>query len=434
MRPNPPYSRFKYIAKQYGDKHPDVVLDTFWVLADTVGIEHPRNELEFAKVWYPLVHPVTWRRRFRKQLAIAGFASVYDNLRDTWTRTDPDELLSQALAEVESHPAMARGKESDPLWPWVARELLKCKKASLRTQEPLHYLECLDELSGKGSALSLWQRQEKIDLGKWSLGDALAALRAFEVAHKITQRPPVFTWPDGWTVQKLLAEDLEIEGEVMQNCVGQYVDAVGGDYSVIYSLRDPNGNPHVDMEYRPAIGRFIQVYGKQNAEPIPEYQKRVDEFADKKGIKPAELTEAELTELTNSGHVYGTGAWESYTMDWIDSLVSIEQMTFDITGEDVKQSGVFLDADLEDLEEAGLLDEAIEAITDGANVAWDARWDEALANVESEINHVNEEFGGDPDMDADDMARMVMSSAYVVGENDIGWITERMEPMEQPEP
>lgn len=123
----------------------------------------------------------------------------------------------------------------------------------------------------------------------------------------------VHRWPDGWTVQRLLDDKhLKEEGDAMGHCVGGYGNRVRHGDSLIYSVRDHNNEPHVTMEVephydkghyctvdgcdedirrgqecpvhgkttdvRPDHGRVIQIQGKANESPQPEYQQRVKEW------------------------------------------------------------------------------------------------------------------------------------------------------------
>lgn len=60
----------------------------------------------------------------------------------------------------------------------------------------------------------------------------------------------VKAFPDGWRIVNVAAEDLENEGNLMGHCVGGYEDEVENGTSIIYSLRDPQGTPHVTFEMR----------------------------------------------------------------------------------------------------------------------------------------------------------------------------------------
>jgi hypothetical protein len=108
--------------------------------------------------------------------------------------------------------------------------------------------------------------------------------------------------PDGTYIKALRPEECEWEGQAMGNCIaraGYSNDIAQGD-RLLYSLRDKNGNPHVDMEIQPkwwknkqtgerftsrsvpfnpeiheAIpqeGNVIQIHGKGNAPPHEKYQ------------------------------------------------------------------------------------------------------------------------------------------------------------------
>jgi hypothetical protein len=73
----------------------------------------------------------------------------------------------------------------------------------------------------------------------------------------------------------------------MGHCVGGYCDVVRSGGTSIYSLRDPKGHPHVTIEvdgdppitqgygettWQPRTVTVVQVQGKQDTEPIPEYR------------------------------------------------------------------------------------------------------------------------------------------------------------------
>lgn len=134
----------------------------------------------------------------------------------------------------------------------------------------------------------------------------------------------VHEWPDGWSIRKLAPEHLDYEGENMGHCVGGYGydEQVRDGHTMIYSLRGPDHRPHATMEFTPshyelnnegkAIGRdpkdwrpalpphgeldgphyqyrdqtkpvpnnaeIVQIQGKGNKVPIPEYQARIKDW------------------------------------------------------------------------------------------------------------------------------------------------------------
>lgn len=111
---------------------------------------------------------------------------------------------------------------------------------------------------------------------------------------------------------KALEDALKYEGEVLQHCVGGYCPDVIEGRSKIYSLRDKKGQPHVTIEVRPpnkeytdtdeVVQRFwethgrdpvnkqelmdfeglapeiVQIKGKANRAPNPEYLPAVQDF------------------------------------------------------------------------------------------------------------------------------------------------------------
>lgn len=94
--------------------------------------------------------------------------------------------------------------------------------------------------------------------------------------------------------RQALAEQLEYEGDTMGHCVGGYCDDVLSGNSRIFSLRDAKGEPHVTIEVAPegravnawvpegeepsALPSIVQIKGKQNRAPNPEYLPFVQDF------------------------------------------------------------------------------------------------------------------------------------------------------------
>lgn len=127
------------------------------------------------------------------------------------------------------------------------------------------------------------------------------------------------TYPDGWTLQRLNSEKaLKDEGDSMGHCVGGYWGPVQRGNTIIHSLRDPHNNPHATMEtapqwaecpdcdwlgskpgsnaeparcpncngadWRPSMknGEVVQIQGKANQRPLPEYQQRFKDYFENK--------------------------------------------------------------------------------------------------------------------------------------------------------
>lgn len=100
--------------------------------------------------------------------------------------------------------------------------------------------------------LAVWQRQTGYDLGPVTLNFALSAmLEHFEDSRWLRateQSPVVISLPEGWTWQKVLAENLYAVGKTMGNCLGGYSTRVENEASTVYTLNDPSGQPHVAAE------------------------------------------------------------------------------------------------------------------------------------------------------------------------------------------
>lgn len=91
------------------------------------------------------------------------------------------------------------------------------------------------------------------------------------------------TWQNpawqGWTIRKVKTQnDLQVEGNLMNHCVGSYCDRVEAGNTDIYSLRDPSNQPHVTMETSGGSFKFEQIQGKSNSDPKPEYKAMVKEW------------------------------------------------------------------------------------------------------------------------------------------------------------
>lgn len=83
---------------------------------------------------------------------------------------------------------------------------------------------------------------------------------------------------NGWSIQQVSGEnDLAVEGNLMDHCVGSYCRDVEYGRTRIYSLRDEYNQPHVTIE----IDRdwdVRQIQGKSNSEPKDKYKQMIAEW------------------------------------------------------------------------------------------------------------------------------------------------------------
>ena len=238
LRENPPASRMRWIIKQYAQK-PLVVLGTLEAAFHLTGVDErvPYN------VW-PRMHA----------------ADAYTHLM---------EYAEEALNKL---PAYSR---YDFVLPWMAAQLNKVT--------PINADPLISRFVRQGTAIAQWALANRVDLGRVSWEEAIRQAEEFRITGPAEPGEVIYRFEDGWTLQKLTtASQLSQEGEIMQQCVGTYCAKVRAGESVIYSLRDAGGHPHVTMEWSPHTRRFTQIRGKQNQRVVEKYQERVWEVLLKK--------------------------------------------------------------------------------------------------------------------------------------------------------
>ena len=137
------------------------------------------------------------------------------------------------------------------------------------------------DLKNRFASIIAWVEGEGENLYDYSLKEALKASEGFVIMPEggVEQGEVVYSFDDGWTIQELRTDkQLDNEGTVMQHCVGSYCEAFIDDEYNIYSLRDPNGNPHVTLERVKKRRMFEEIKGKQNDVPVKKYRKYIFEW------------------------------------------------------------------------------------------------------------------------------------------------------------
>jgi len=199
------------------------------------------------------------------------------------------QLLEQATEELGSDPRKKLPEDT----PQHIRDTWELKAANawrsaMIEMRPPAIGEVLD-----------WVFQTRPDLMKMIWGQARDAAAAWHeelsqqhevelTKHYTDPSKIVFRISNGWTINRLDADDCEMEGDLMGHCVGGYARAVGRGITQIYSLRDPKGEPHATIEMRPESENeegekkwlVTQIQGKQNREPIKEYKEMLKSWFD----------------------------------------------------------------------------------------------------------------------------------------------------------
>lgn len=212
---------------------------------------------------------------------------LHDFLMNPKSRPDLQTPEGQAwlnhLNELQNHV----GPKMDPLTPWLTREWKKGRMLDAGRGAITHYIhpqhataynepfERRQELSDESPAtisnqrdLSHWAdfmqskhplRREMGDIMQHKVQDFHDRINQWDQAMEGERKDQaakggkvVHQWPDGWSVRQLTTpEELEGEGDAMGHCVGSYADQVANGRTMIYSLRDHAGHPHVTTEISP---------------------------------------------------------------------------------------------------------------------------------------------------------------------------------------
>lgn len=301
-RPNPFGPRLRYVADNYGLF---VTLKTAQAWMEATGQDWWVGESEdaYTKGSFRTPHGV-----FKSAVAAAGTGQVtrFDRYLPWFAKALNGELKSSLktirrltgtdvrdwseVQDVSFKPA-----PDSPLGQY--REAPIAKKPALRRAAAEYKLAydhgnvIPDTMVRLFRSIVDWAEDEKVDLMRVSGLSAVEESERWSLERKIKpgkipQGEVVHRFPDGWTVQELGLEgrgrdaqaELDVEGDVMQHCVGDYnVGRIGYDYR-IFSLRDPKGSPHATMEWHPDEQYVVQLRGKQNDTPKSEYLSRMVDF------------------------------------------------------------------------------------------------------------------------------------------------------------
>lgn len=192
--------------------------------------------------------------------------------QDKFSRTPEGQtVLAFLQAQVDRNPKI------DPLTPWLYRE---GKKGQLTFGGQTMILN--DGRSITPPQLDHWAdwfasnspTRRGVDIMQMAAGDMVGRVddwdeelrrqqeeaQAKEGSGQIVHR---FDGDDqGWTVRRLRdAQEAKEEGDLMGHCVGSYGNDIESGRSQIFSLRDPQNEPHTTTEIRPAnVNPYMGTY------------------------------------------------------------------------------------------------------------------------------------------------------------------------------
>jgi uncharacterized protein YjbI with pentapeptide repeats len=262
--------------------------------------------------------------------SIIGF--VIDGKRFQMTEKENDGY--KAVLEYLKDD-LAKNTVVDAYIPWLANQFKK------GNAQPVY-----QDLVRRFRAVCIWASETKTDLGKLTAQEALAQSEDYvskesrKAAEKVKlddRNPVVMTFADGWFIRQLKTDEaLKAEGEHQGHCVGDYCVAVKSGESIIYSLRTPDDVPRVTIETQMVNGKeqAQQMFGRENSEPKPEWQKYLIEFAEKKldgeakslllagkpakdiDLKGANLSDANLSDANlRYANLEGANLYYAYLID-----------------------------------------------------------------------------------------------------------------------
>ena len=136
-----------------------------------------------------------------------------------------------------------------------------------------------------------WALREKVDIFSLSFNEALNKSQEWHEKFKTTGKYRVFesdkdesrviyvSKDEKFFFMLLNSSELDLEGDIMKNCVSSYKNKLIKGHSLIISMRDIKNQPHVTIEVDVRTSSVTQVRGKANTTPSKEYMKIITEFA-----------------------------------------------------------------------------------------------------------------------------------------------------------
>lgn len=195
-----------------------------------------------------------------------------------------DESSQKILAWLER----SLPERAEKLVPWLFKE---AKKGNI----PWEYGAGLYDLQGNVTRwpdvfthFADWLEAKRPDFMRMSWDQARGAIKEWddELAGEDQYKEHIvsFDFGNGWTMQWVGTKDAALEGELMGHCIGDYCNDIAAGHSFNYSLRDPQNRPHATVELltppddNANTVAVVQVQGKQNKEPIPQYQEMIRQW------------------------------------------------------------------------------------------------------------------------------------------------------------
>lgn len=174
-------------------------------------------------------------------------------------------------------------------------------------------------------------------------------LEAQAAADELVKSTPVVKeYPTGFKWHELTHPDedalssiLNKEGQEMQNCIKGYTSDVMEDGTRLFSLRDPSGKAHVNIELKPEPVKFSDI---ENAFGPEEADRLLNHFSPKEIVKlRPELRQYRVNQIKGKQNAAPNDEYIPYVQDFVKSPVH---------GQEFKEIRDLHNADLIDLDKA----------------------------------------------------------------------------------
>jgi|GEM_PF-2292266 len=324
LEQNPPADRLRYIAKQYA-KYPIVTFSMIDVIAHTVGEDGWKTAVTDAAIKAmgeaamsddaAEINSAYRASRLIERVIYTTTEPLFTSLKNEVAEATP--ILVEMVSELRG---FKERNQSEGTFLWMSKQLADKAKPVVTAlqatrrddgdriaphiiEEAREYVEAVRFFKTRGTAIGQWAEKEKPNLTSMSFDEVKEAIEDFDSSGKKppTQHEIAHTFDDGWTVQLLPGTYCEEEKDAMQHCGRARMSD-----SVLYSIRDPKGFPHVTIEWNENLNKAIQTFGKQNKTPAEKYKKYVDSFMATLNVKKLPPDIQAIVD------------WAQKNVDWID--------------------------------------------------------------------------------------------------------------------
>lgn len=265
--------------------------------------------------------------------------SVKESSKLDWLKGRPDMQSPEGQKFLDfvgdSNPYAPSYLEADKMLPWLAREWKKGRlnlptdphdrRMSYEDQSGLlNHINAGQMKETQAALEEMSKRRQGVDVMQHKVHELVPKVQEFQDWKKVQNREglgeELHRFPDGWSVRRLnTPEEFEDEGNEMGHCLNEerdrYHDQSENGQRIFVSLRDHKNLPHATMEltpdhwrrgeetanhggyydfpgtrsegWEPQLGpdaTIQQFYGKEDAPPLIEYERRMGEWLHPHGV------------------------------------------------------------------------------------------------------------------------------------------------------